>query len=80
MTNRLLNNGYSLPAIAVGTNRMNKELLIQIMNHAITAGISHFDTARDYGNEHIVGEALSKVIKQRGLNRNNVYITTKVGN
>lgn len=80
MLKRLLNNGYSLPVMAVGTNRMDKQLLVSIISNAFTAGISYFDTARDYGNEHVVGEALSYVLKSNGLKRSDFYITTKVGN
>jgi diketogulonate reductase-like aldo/keto reductase len=37
---------------------------------------SHTDTAQFYGNEKEVGEA----VRQSGLNRSNVFITTKVMN
>ena len=41
---------------------------------ALAAGYTHIDTARAYNNEHEVGEA----IKQSGINRNSLFITTKL--
>ena len=41
---------------------------------ALEAGYTHIDTARAYGNEHEVGEALKEV----GVNREDVFITTKL--
>ncbi len=41
---------------------------------ALEAGYTHIDTARAYGNEHEVGEAL----KQAGVKREDVFITTKL--
>ena len=41
---------------------------------ALAAGYTHIDTARAYGNEHEVGEALKEV----GVNREDVFITTKL--
>ena len=39
---------------------------------ALSVGYTHIDTARAYGNEHEVGEAL----KEAGVNREDVFITT----
>ena len=41
---------------------------------ALAAGYTHIDTARAYNNEHEVGEA----IKESGINRNSLFITTKL--
>ncbi|MBN17456.1 MAG: hypothetical protein CMB37_04785 [Euryarchaeota archaeon] len=41
---------------------------------ALKAGYTHIDTARAYSNEHEVGEA----IKESGLNREDIFITTKL--
>ncbi len=41
---------------------------------ALAAGYTHIDTARAYGNEHEVGEALNEA----GVNREDVFITTKL--
>ena len=41
---------------------------------ALDAGYTHIDTARAYNNEHEVGQA----IKQSGMDRNSLFITTKL--
>jgi diketogulonate reductase-like aldo/keto reductase len=41
--------------------------------YALKSGIHHIDSAQIYGTEKEAGEA----IKKAGLNRNEVYITTK---
>lgn len=80
MQTHKLNNGYNLPVMCVGTNRMDLSKLVPILNGALDAGISFFDSARDYGNEPQVGEALQTVLSERGFKREDVCITTKVGN
>lgn len=75
-----LNNGVRIPSLCIGTNRMNHEKLIEIVRAAIDAGITFFDSARDYGNEPVVGDVLNSVLKEKGLSRNSIHITTKVGN
>jgi len=71
-----LNDGNEIPAIAFGTGSVNKgrdvsDLVIQ----AIEAGFSHIDTAQSYGNEESVGEA----IRDSGLSRSELFLTTKYG-
>lgn len=76
----ILNNGYAIPIIATGTNRMDYEMLKAIINSALECGLCHFDSARDYCNEPIVGKVLSEIIHDRKLSRKDFFITTKVGN
>jgi diketogulonate reductase-like aldo/keto reductase len=80
MERRHLNNGYSIPVIATGTNRMNYDQLYQIIKGALSAGLSHFDSARDYGNEKQVGQALYDVMQESSIARSDLFVTTKVGN
>ena len=44
--------------------------------HAIDTGYRHFDTAKLYGNEKEIGEA----IKECGVPRDQLFITTKLWN
>lgn len=80
MINRKLRNGVEMPGIVIGTNWMGKKELKNILHSAFSAGFRAIDTARDYGNEPIVGEALKEVLKERGMRRDEIFITTKVGN
>lgn len=60
-----LSNGISIPAIGYGTYRVtdhNAEALIQTV---LQCGYRHIDTARMYGNEAEVGNA----IRHAGISR-----------
>lgn len=72
-----LNNGTFIPVIGFGTweikpNSKAKEVVLA----ALEAGYRLIDTARIYGNEEGVGEALI----ESGINRGKLFITTKVWN
>jgi diketogulonate reductase-like aldo/keto reductase len=46
------------------------------VKHAINAGYRHIDTAKLYGNEDAIGQA----IKECGVPRDQIFITTKLWN
>ncbi|MFR2070234.1 MAG: aldo/keto reductase family protein [Bacteroides nordii] len=75
-----LRNDFELPVMSVGTNRMGYDKMFSILSSAVDAGITFIDTARDYGNESVVGDVLCKIVQHRGLSRDNLFVTTKVGN
>ncbi|WP_291585025.1 aldo/keto reductase [Bacteroides sp.] len=75
-----LRNDFELPVMSVGTNRMGYDKMFSILSSAVDAGITFIDTARDYGNESVVGDVLYKIVQHRGLSRDNLFVTTKVGN
>lgn len=60
----LLSNGVKMPRIAIGTNWMRYMELKSIMKAGFDAGFRAIDTARDYGNEPIVGKVLHDLIKE----------------
>lgn len=69
-----MNDGNEIPGIAYGTWRMgNGRGPIDEVNQAISVGFHHIDTAQLYGNEKEVGIA----IKESGLSRQDIFITTK---
>ena len=80
MLDKTLSNGYTLPHMAIGTNWMKKNELVKILVSAIEAGFRAFDTARDYGSEDVVGDAVKESLAITGLGREDVFITTKIGN
>lgn len=80
MEHYTLRNGYSLPTMCIGLNRMDAQTMLSVVRGAMDSGIKFFDTARDYGNEPVVGKVLQKVISERGLCREDIFITTKIGN
>jgi len=72
-----LNNGRSIPGIGFGTWQITpssnaKEMVLA----ALKAGYRHIDTAKIYGNEDGVGEA----IRESGIPRHELFITTKLWN
>jgi diketogulonate reductase-like aldo/keto reductase len=75
-----LNNGIQMPTMAIGTNWMNYSELKKIVRAGLLAGFRGIDTARDYGNEPVVGRVLRDVLPEVGLQRKDIFITTKIGN
>lgn len=69
-----LNNEIKMPAIGFGTVGLKGEEGINVILSAISAGYRMIDTARMYGNEAEVGEAVRKC----GINRSELFITTKL--
>lgn len=76
----ILNNGVEMPIMAIGTNWMGYKELYSVMRAGFEAGFRAIDTARDYGNEDVVGAVLRDVLKDMGLHRSEIFITTKIGN
>ncbi|PAT02299.1 aldo/keto reductase [Candidatus Izimaplasma bacterium ZiA1] len=71
-----LNNGVKMPILGLGTFRSKDEDAYNATLHALKCGYRHIDTAWIYGNEKAVGKA----IKDSGLNREDLFITTKLWN
>jgi diketogulonate reductase-like aldo/keto reductase len=72
-----LNNGVEIPRVGLGVYQARRgDETRQAVLHALQAGYRHVDTARIYGNERDVGEAL----RASGLRREDVFITTKLWN
>lgn len=72
-----LSNGVKIPCVGYGTFKMaNGADTADAVCAAIAAGYRHIDTAQTYGNEESVGAAL----KQCGLAREELFVTSKLGN
>lgn len=72
-----LNDGHQIPQIGFGTWKAasGKESYEAVLE-ALKAGYRHIDTAAIYGNEESVGQA----IKDSGIDRSELFITTKLWN
>ncbi|KAJ3739059.1 Aldo/keto reductase [Lentinula detonsa] len=69
-----LNSGHEMPTIAFGTWKLgNGDGPINQVDQAISVGFSHVDTAQAYRNEPEAGKA----IRDSGLKRSEIFITTK---
>ena len=71
-----LNDGSSIPQIGFGVWQVPEDVVVDATMEAFAAGYRHVDTAAVYQNEAGVGEA----IRRSGLNRDELYITTKCWN
>jgi diketogulonate reductase-like aldo/keto reductase len=66
--------GAQIPALGFGTSPMTGSLAPETVVAALKAGYRHIDTARKYGTEHSVGEAM----RASGVPRGEIFLTTKV--
>ena len=74
----LLNSGYEMPIIGLGTWTLNDDEAENSVYHALKSGMRLIDTARYYGNETGVGRGLQKAIDEGIVTREEVFITTKI--
>ncbi|KAF9042997.1 Aldo/keto reductase [Panaeolus papilionaceus] len=68
------NDGNAIPGIGFGTWKIpTGHTTVDQVDQAISVGFSHVDTAQAYRNEQEAGKA----IKESGLSRDEIFITTK---
>lgn len=80
MKKLILHNGVEIPSMIMSTNRMDYEDMKKIVFAGLKIGFRAFDTARDYFNEDIVGRVLNECLSELGIKREEIFITTKIGN
>lgn len=71
-----LNNGVKIPCVGYGTFRTPADVAEKAVEEAIATGYRHIDTAAVYGNE----EAVGKGIKDSGIDRQDLFVTSKLWN
>jgi diketogulonate reductase-like aldo/keto reductase len=70
----VLPNGNTMPMLGLGLWQVpNGPECVRAVRWALDLGYRHIDTAQAYGNEESVGKAL----KESGIDRDDVFITTK---
>ncbi|UUF17005.1 aldo/keto reductase [Flavobacterium panici] len=74
ITNVKLNNSVKMPILGFGTYGLRGEVCQQSVADALSVGYRLIDTAKIYGNE----EAVGKGIKQSGINRKELFVTSKL--
>lgn len=75
-----LSNGVEMPCMVMSTNYMDYRLMKEVVAAGLKCGFRAFDTARDYHNEDIVGRVLSECMRELHIPREEIFITTKIGN
>jgi diketogulonate reductase-like aldo/keto reductase len=74
VTTRRLADGSSIPVLGLGVWQVpNGPECVNAVRSALETGYRHIDTAQAYGNEESVGKAL----RDSGVHREDVFITTK---
>lgn len=72
-----LSNGVEIPVVGFGTwQSLDGDQAYNAVKWALKAGYRHIDTAAIYGNEVSVGKA----IKDSGIKREDLFVTTKLWN
>lgn len=67
-------NGANIPALGFGTWTLEGDECASLVEHALTCGYRHIDTAAMYGNEEAVGKGL----RTSSLGRDDIFVTTKI--
>jgi len=76
-----LNNGVSIPWIGLGVFKVQDgEDVVSAVKAAIKNGYRSIDTAAAYRNEEGVGVGIREALKENGLLREDLFITSKVWN
>ena len=75
---KVLNNGYAMPVLGIGTYALTVEQAENSVYHALKDGYRLVDTARAYYNEDGVGRGIRRAIDEGLVTREEIFVTTKV--
>ncbi len=75
-----LNNGLQMPGMGLGVFQVPNDVTAEMVKNAIEVGYRSIDTAAIYGNEAGVGEGISQALATNTLQREDLFITSKVWN
>jgi alcohol dehydrogenase (NADP+) len=75
-----LANGDSLPALGLGTWRVEPGQVATLVRQALELGYRHLDAAAIYGNEAEIGVALEQAMADGLVRRDDLWITSKLWN
>jgi aldehyde reductase len=80
MNMKTTNNSIHMPLLGFGTLIPDAAATIRATRDALEAGFRHFDCAERYRNETEVGEALRAGLVAGGIDRKDIFVTTKLWN
>ncbi len=72
--------GRELPSVGLGLWKIDPRIAAGVVEKAVEVGYRHFDSACDYGNEAEVGEGLRRVLQSGRVERDDLWITSKLWN
>ncbi len=73
-----LNSGYEMPVLGLGTWTLTGGTCENVVYTALKSGYRLIDTARYYGNENEVGNAIHRAINDGICKREEIFVTTKL--
>lgn len=68
----------TIPTFGVGTFRLQGRVVIDSVRNALELGYRAIDTAQIYGNEAEIGQAIADFCAASGVQRQDLFITTKI--
>lgn len=74
----VLNSGYTMPVIGLGTWTLTDEQAEASVYAALKTGMRLIDTARYYGNEVGVGRGIRRAIDDGYVTREEIFVTSKI--
>ncbi|MBQ7549883.1 MAG: aldo/keto reductase [Clostridia bacterium] len=74
----LLNSGYEMPVVGIGTFMLTEEQAENSVYWALKAGTRLIDTAAAYNNEAGVGRGIQRAIDEGICTREEIFVTTKL--
>lgn len=69
-----------IPLLGFGTWNLDRSNATEAVSDALLAGYKHIDCAAIYGNEPLVGKGLAAGLKAAGLDRSEIWVTSKLWN
>lgn len=75
-----LQNGLLMPQLGLGTWESEPNEVRDAVKTALRVGYRHFDCAAQYGNEREVGVGLKEGMTELGLQRSDIWVTSKLWN
>eukprot|EP00300_Choanocystis_sp_HF-7_P041504 c8259_g1_i1.p1 GENE.c8259_g1_i1~~c8259_g1_i1.p1 ORF type:complete len:332 (+),score=49.39 c8259_g1_i1:28-996(+) len=76
----VLADGCSMPLVGLGTARLKRGWGRRAIEGSIQLGVRHFDCAKLYGNEVMVGEVIAQALRDGHVKRDDIFVTSKVWN
>ena len=77
---QLLRDGTAMPALGLGTWRIEPTSVGPVIRTALRLGYRHIDCASIYGNEAAIGEALTAALASGAVERDQLWVTSKLWN
>lgn len=76
----LVSQPSKIPPLGFGTWNLDPSNVTEAVTAALQAGYRHIDCAKVYGNQRAVGKGIADGLKKTGLNRSDIWITSKLWN